>query len=270
MSDSSTTAPAPAEIPEDGAGAPAKRRRRWEDKKESVPADLPSAAPAINPALVSLAPALGLFAGTSTAVAANTPPQIDDAVAQAARDAMNRVSGMLMGSHASQASTTFQLDVDINDSTKKGQLTKKQTQEDITKATGATILIRGRYRPPGDTSTDERPLHLHVEARSQEALDEAEKMISDIMGPVLQPSTEITPDQPLSSPPPPQVYTPGAPIPQSRPSIPHSSAPSVHTCTLEVGVDAAAGYQVRGKLLGPKGSYLKHIQEQTGARVQLR
>ena len=27
--------------------------------------------------------------------------------------------------------------------------------------------------------------------------------------------------------------------------------------------------QVRGKLLGPKGSYLKHIQDQTGIRIQL-
>jgi hypothetical protein len=34
-------------------------------------------------------------------------------------------------------------------------------------------------------------------------------------------------------------------------------------------VDPAAGYQIRGKLLGPKGSYLKHIQETTGTRVQL-
>ena len=28
-------------------------------------------------------------------------------------------------------------------------------------------------------------------------------------------------------------------------------------------------YQVRGKLLGPKGAYLKHIQDQTGIRIQL-
>ena len=26
---------------------------------------------------------------------------------------------------------------------------------------------------------------------------------------------------------------------------------------------------MRGKLLGPKGSYLKHIQDQTGIRIQL-
>merc|ERR1740130_1275991 len=38
---------------------------------------------------------------------------------------------------------------------------------------------------------------------------------------------------------------------------------------IEVGLDPAAGYQVRGKLLGPKGAYLKHIQDQTGIRIQL-
>ena len=42
------------------------------------------------------------------------------------------------------------------------------------------------------------------------------------------------------------------------------------TAVLEVGVDPQFGYAVRGKLLGPKGAYLKHIQEQTGVKVQLR
>ena len=59
-----------------------------------------------------------------------------------------------------------------------------------------------------------------------------------------------------------QNGAPGAPPPM--PETPVSLRE-----TLEVGLDPAAGYQVRGKLLGPKGAYLKHIQDQTGIRIQL-
>lgn len=257
------------------AAVPAKRRRRWEDP---APATAPPA-PVIDPSLTAIAPSLNFLVSKSGAVPSPVQaPSLDAASQQAAQDAIRRMSDMLKGNAPLQstglmaAGTTalLQLDIDINDSTRKGQLTKKQTHEDITKATGASILIRGRYRPPGDTSTEERPLHLHLEARSQEELDAAEAIIREIMGP-MAPLTEETVVAPLPLPPPPSTFVPGQPIPVSRPTgPPPSNAPLMHTCTLEVGVDQAAGYQVRGKLLGPKGSYLKHIQDQTGVRVQLR
>lgn len=140
------------------------------------------------------------------------------------------------------------------------------------KATGVSILIRGRYKPPGDSSTDEKPLHLHLEARTEEDMDRAESAIREIMGPPAPAATDVEPSQ-LLPPPPPSTFIPGQPTPSSssQPRAPaSSSAAPLFTCLLEAGVDPAAGYQVRGKLLGPKGSYLKHIQDQTGVRVQLR
>ena len=262
-----------------------KRRRRWEDAKPE-PAPAPAApvtgVASLDPALLSMAPALGMVIGGPAPQAA--PPVIDDAVAQAAQDAIRRMSGMLGGALQQQQRATgslepaaaFQLDIDINNSTRKGQLTKKQFQDEVTRETGAGIKIGGRYQPPGDTSSEERPLHLHIDAKSQESLDAAEAMIRDIMGPA-PPSAEDAfggAAPPLAPPPPPQLFIPGQPPPPPRvaagaPAAPPPSSPSGHTCRLEVGVGPEAGYQVRGKLLGPKGSYLKHIQEQTGVRVQL-
>ncbi|EOD34647.1 hypothetical protein EMIHUDRAFT_228400 [Emiliania huxleyi CCMP1516] len=80
------------------------------------------------------------------------------------------------------------LDIDINDCKTKGALTRKQTHEEVTSQTGASIVIRGRYKPPGDTSTDERPLHLHLEADTQEAIERAEAILRELMGPPPEPA----------------------------------------------------------------------------------
>lgn len=167
------------------------------------------AASVISPALVSLAPSLGFL--VNGGVAGSSVQQagiaVDPAAAQAAQDAIRRVSDMLKSSNPAQAAglaggqpaslgdRPFQMDVDINDSSRKGHLTKKQTQEDIMKATGVSILIRGRYKPPGDSSTDEKPLHLHLEARTEEDMDRAESAIREIMGPPAPAATDVEPSQ---------------------------------------------------------------------------
>ncbi|KAL3919181.1 MAG: hypothetical protein SGPRY_005726 [Prymnesium sp.] len=160
-----------------------------------------------------------------------------------------------------------------------GLLTKKSTQEEITAATNASVLVRGRYTPPGDTSNSERPLHLHIEARTQEEIDRAVEMVHSLMGgPPSSATSTSTPT--LVSPPPPTEASVGmegatplpslnmaAPMPSPRGNAPQR--PEMIRHTIDVGLDSNAGYQIRGKLLGPKGSYLKHIQDQTGVRVQL-
>ena len=80
------------------------------------------------------------------------------------------------------SSKPFALDIDVNDSPRKGMLTRKQTHEEIAKSTGVNILVRGRYRPPGDLTTTDRPLHLHIEADDQESLDKAHERVKQLMG----------------------------------------------------------------------------------------
>jgi hypothetical protein len=269
--------------PEAEEAAP-KRRRRWEDAPAA-----PGATPAIGSDLLAMAPALGSLVGAAAGgppLAASTAPppaapiELDEEATRRAQEAIRRVSSMMAGGGAAlaglaappaAASSGLELDIDINDSPRKGQLTRKATQEEISKTCGVGILIRGRYKPPGDTSTDERPLHLHITATSQEALEQAEAMIREIMGPAAPAAVGAT-AEPLPAAPPPSTFVPGMPIPAPRPAPtgpPPSSAPPMHTLTLEVGVPSEQGYAVRGKLLGPKGAYVRHIQDTTGVRVQL-
>ncbi|KAH9676752.1 protein RIK [Citrus sinensis] len=54
----------------------------------------------------------------------------------------------------------------INDSESsvRYKLTKRQTQEEIQKCTGAVVITRGKYRPPNAPPDGEKPLYLHISA----------------------------------------------------------------------------------------------------------
>lgn len=84
----------------------------------------------------------------------------------------------------------------INDaeSSVRYRLTKRQTQDEIQKSTGAIVITRGKYRPPNAPSDGEKPLYLHVSAGTHlettadriKAVDQAAAMVEDILkqGPV--------------------------------------------------------------------------------------
>ena len=97
----------------------------------------------------------------------------------------------------------------------------------------------------------------------------AEQMVRSIMGPMPEPGAAAA----ASAPPPAAGSGMGlAPLDGAAAPPPSRIATAAEEATrevIEVGLDPAAGYQVRGKLLGPKGAYLKHIQDQTGIRIQL-
>lgn len=79
----------------------------------------------------------------------------------------------------------------INDaeSSIRYKLTKRQTQEEIQKCTGAIVITRGKYRPPNAPSDGEKPLYLHVSAGTHlettaeriKSVDQAAAMIEEIL-----------------------------------------------------------------------------------------
>ena len=192
------------------------------------------------------------------------------------------------------ATGTLALDIDINQSSNRAALTKRETQDEIRRTTGVTILVRGRFKPPGDTS-EERPLHLHLEASSQEALDEARAMITEMMGP----EAEAPPPPPAagvgSSLPPGVVAAAnaaaaaasdgttyglrpldGSALPAAAPAAAPPAAAlkqdlSLPMLSARVDIDLPAehGHLVRGKVLGPKGGNVMYIQQLTGVKVNL-
>ena len=92
----------------------------------------------------------------------------------------------------------------------------------------------------------ERSLYLHVIAKTQEALDSAVKKVED--------------------------YLEGIGVPSASPPIRSVPRPPL-VCSeakVSVGMESEPGFNLKGKLLGPQGSFFKHIQSETSCKIQIR
>ncbi|XP_064192626.1 KH homology domain-containing protein 4-like isoform X2 [Anguilla rostrata] len=193
-------------------------------------------------------------------------------------------------------------EVDINDVpiNCRNLLTKGKTQEEIRRYSGAVVSTKGFYMTTTEKAQAkgvDRPLYLHVQGKSQDEVNKAVLRIKEIISedvlrslsgqarPTIptvtvypQPPRPSAPAQPAGPPalplprlPPPPHSAPSAP-PSQRPPGPYSSHSGnfVHT-KIFVGLDQALpSFNVNEKVEGPGGSYLQHIQLETGARVFLR
>ncbi|KAG9273508.1 hypothetical protein AMEX_G12656 [Astyanax mexicanus] len=187
-------------------------------------------------------------------------------------------------------------EVDINDVPVncRNLLTKGKTQEEIRLYSGAVVSTKGLYMSDVEKSSStgvERPLYLHVQGRTQDEVNKAVLRIKEIISEDLvrasggqqpavmpplpiypQPPRPATPAQPLRPhlPSSANPRLPNAPVtPAHRPPPPHSGS-FVHT-KIFVGLDQSLpSFNVNEKVEGPSGTYLQHIQTETGARVFLR
>ncbi|KAJ1555858.1 hypothetical protein HK405_011652 [Cladochytrium tenue] len=133
---------------------------------------------------------------------------------------------------ATQKLIEYTKDIEINDFKNRFLLTKGATQSDIKKSTGADVVTRGKYYSDKSVATEkDPPLYLHISAVSQEILDAAVAKIEDIM----------------KQPP-----------------------PSLLSTKVFLGFEPERSFNVRAKIVGPQGQYVKHIQQATGTRVILR
>ncbi|XP_074294583.1 protein RIK-like isoform X2 [Silene latifolia] len=118
------------------------------------------------------------------------------------------------------------------------KLTKRQTQEEIQKCTGAVVITRGKYRPPNAVPDGDKPLYLHISsgahlketAERVLAVDRAAAMVEDMLKQVTQP---------------------------------------LSTCVY-VGFDADPSLNIGARIRGPNDQYINHIINETGATVLLR
>ncbi|XP_071703750.1 protein RIK-like isoform X2 [Rutidosis leptorrhynchoides] len=136
----------------------------------------------------------------------------------------------------------------INDaeSSVRYKLTKRLTQEDIQKCTGAIVITRGKYRPPNAPSDGEKPLYLHISAGTHlettadriKAVDQAAAMVEDIMKQGAS-TNGLKFVQPFST-------------------------------SVFLGFEPDPSLNITARIRGPNDQYVNHIMNETGSTVLLR
>ncbi|EPS61112.1 hypothetical protein M569_13684, partial [Genlisea aurea] len=132
------------------------------------------------------------------------------------------------------------------DSAIRCKLTRRQTQEEIQRSTGAVVITRQIYRPRNSSPDGERPLYLHISAASHlettaeriKAVDHAAAMVEEMLKPASA-SNAVKADLLFS------------------------------TCVF-LGFEPDSSLDVVSRIRGPNDQYVNHIMNETGTTVQLR
>ncbi|CAN1848086.1 Protein RIK, partial [Linum perenne] len=135
------------------------------------------------------------------------------------------------------------------------KLTKRQTQEEIQKCTGAVVITRGKYRPPNAPADGEKPLYLHISAGAQ-LKDTTERILAvDRAAAMVE-----------------EMLKQGQSLQSSFPCFPTALSNGVmalSTCVY-LGFEADPSKNIAARIRGPNDQYINHIMNETGATVVLR
>ncbi|KAH7890973.1 hypothetical protein F5I97DRAFT_1840394 [Phlebopus sp. FC_14] len=140
----------------------------------------------------------------------------------------------------------FTHDIDINDVRNRYMLTKGSTQAEINEETGASVSTKGVWYPDRSKATEkDPPLYLHLSASSREILQKAIDKINELMAVELGSLVEDKKDRL-----------------RERRKWPEEKLPVV--------LETIRNFNVRAKVVGPSGVFVKYIQQETGTRVQMK
>ncbi|MQL72888.1 hypothetical protein Taro_005262 [Colocasia esculenta] len=136
------------------------------------------------------------------------------------------------------------------------KLTKRQTQEEIQKCTGAVVITRGRYQPPNALPDNDKPLFLHISSGANlkdtaeriKAVDHAASIVEEILkhGQSSQLVSSLS------------LFNSGGQVIQPL------------TKCLYLGFDPDPTLNIAARIRGPNDQYINHIMNETGVTVILR
>ncbi|KAJ5105444.1 hypothetical protein NUU61_002791 [Penicillium alfredii] len=147
-------------------------------------------------------------------------------------------------------------DIEINDLRNRYTLTKGSTQKMIKDETGADVTTRGNYYPDKNMATAANPpLYLHVTSTNKEGLEKAVELIDDLM----QKELPNLVDE--------RRFRRREPEPVERDEYGRRKWPEER---IPIDLESLPGFNLRAQVVGQGGAYVKHIQQQTRCRVQIK
>ncbi|KAL3960093.1 hypothetical protein ACCO45_005210 [Purpureocillium lilacinum] len=150
-------------------------------------------------------------------------------------------------------------DIEVNDLRNRYTLTKGATQKMIKDETGADVTTRGSYYPNKSMATPTNPpLYLHVTSRTKEGLEAAVAKIDELIQQELPQLVDERRFRRRDQEQQPQV---------ERDEYGRRKWPEEK---ITVGLESLPGFNIRAQIVGAGGAYVKHIQSETGCRVQIK
>ncbi|KAF1347834.1 hypothetical protein BDV97DRAFT_298813 [Delphinella strobiligena] len=147
-------------------------------------------------------------------------------------------------------------DIEVNDLRNRYTLTKGSTQKMIKEKTGADVTTRGNYYPDKSMATAANPpLYLHVTSTTRDGLEKAVAEINEMMK---QELPNLVDERRFRRREPEQVERDAL----GRRKWPEEKIP--------VDLEPIPGFNLRAQVVGQGGSYVKHIQQETRCRVQIK
>ncbi|KAI5854429.1 hypothetical protein BZA05DRAFT_425094 [Tricharina praecox] len=148
-------------------------------------------------------------------------------------------------------------DIEVNDLRNRYTLTKGATQKMIKEETGADVTTRGAYYPDKSMATPANPpLYLHITSTTKEGLEKAVAKIEDLMK---QELPNLVDERRFRRREPPE--------PVERDEYGRRKWPEER---IPVGLEPIPGFNLRASVVGHGGQYVKHIQQETRCRVQIK
>lgn len=137
-------------------------------------------------------------------------------------------------------------------------LTRAQTLTMVHEETGASVTAKGQWYPDKSLVTEksESPLYLHISAVSKEILDKAVEKINEIINSEMP---QLIEDRYAKR----QEYEQ-----QRRGGPPQRREWSDEK--IAIGLESLRNFNIRAKVVGPQGLFVKYIQHETGTRVQIK
>ncbi|PKS12236.1 hypothetical protein jhhlp_001536 [Lomentospora prolificans] len=167
-------------------------------------------------------------------------------------------------------------DIEVNDLRNKYLITRSATLREINERTGADVTTRGKYLPDKTMATptvcssfrippailsrlltviQNPPLYLHVTSTNKEGLEKAVAMIEDLMQ---QELPNLVDERRLRR----REQDTVERDEYGRRKWPEEKIP--------IDLDPLPGFNLRAQVVGQGGAYVKHIQHETGCRVQIK